>query len=570
MHRLNILLALPLMAGFLIPGPVNASTGSFKDGPVSVSSSQLFEVPKEYAPTVGVDEIIAFIEAPAGPLSNPFVILSGYQSGTNATDTIQIKGTVNATEFSCSDSPCNLPVSGSSVVVFRAYSSSGKTSDEVQATVRVYLGTGGSYVNIDSLNQFFIFSDVCSNYWKVPSTNPVWAEFPQIPSGLDTNMQLHYLAGNLINSGIVNASDCPNGGLNNLAPNACGLDRASSAMIQWQNQYDFAIWSAAKNTRIPPKLIKTIIEIESQFWPTNQRLFVDEIGLGQINQLGLDTLLRRNPNLYHQACQDVLSDCSVPYSSLDPELQAMVRGDLLNSLNLACPSCEYGIDLKKANQSIPLLASVVEANCAQVKPLLDDFNSTASYEDSWKFTLASYHSGIGCLQTALNRTYKFHEAITWENVSNNFNCVGAKEYVDRFWNMLTSFDNYVMKPGTIPISNFAVFASAPTPTPLPPSTMSKSYVVVTVYYDKNGNGVPDESERLNGIPVEVTMANGTVLSSKTVYGIVFFDMRQFPVGMSGTVTLTGLYRSSDIVLPRQGIIPVVFKFTEPILPTVLP
>jgi hypothetical protein len=40
--------------------------------------------------------------------------------------------------------------------------------------------------------------------------------------------------------------------------------------------------------------------------------------------------------------------------------------------------------------------------------------------------------------------------------------------------------------------------------------------------------------------------------------------------MKGTVSLPGLYRESSFTLPVQGIVPVVFIFTEPVLPTVLP
>jgi hypothetical protein len=119
------------------------------------------------------------------------------------------------------------------------------------------------------------------------------------PFQLNTRKTLHTLATQLILSGIVETNDCPAGGLSLSLdwPTACGLERASTAMIAWQNQFDEHIWLASRDQGIPPKVLKTLIEIESQFWPGNSRFYIDEIGLGQINQLGLDVLLRQDPYL---------------------------------------------------------------------------------------------------------------------------------------------------------------------------------------------------------------------------------------------------------------------------------
>ncbi len=106
-------------------------------------------------------------------------------------------------------------------------------------------------------------------------------------------------------------------------PTTCGLEKASSAMIEWQDWFDEYIWFSGKYHGIPPKILKTLIEAELEFWPGNSRFYVDEIGLGQINQLGVDVLLRRDPSLYKDMCPTVLSDCALPYLSLDASQQAL-------------------------------------------------------------------------------------------------------------------------------------------------------------------------------------------------------------------------------------------------------
>ncbi len=209
-------------------------------------------------------------------------------------------------------------------------------------------------------------------------------------------------------------------------------------MLEWQNQYDDYIWLASRDQVIPPKIIKTLIEVETQFWPGNARRFLDEYGLGQVSQLGIDVLLRRDPTLYLRVCPSVLSDCSRPYLSLEPQQQAMIRGAVVSLMDASCPTCEYGFDLDKAKESIPLLGMLLKANCQQVDYILglavlpdpdaDAATATAavatiiaggdsgttSYEDLWRFTFLSYHSGQNCLYQAVADTKRDNLPVTWE------------------------------------------------------------------------------------------------------------------------------------------------------------
>lgn len=346
-------------------------------------------------------KIEAFIRVPNEIVPKPYVILSGYQSFQSGSGPISLSGTVINKNFYCPSSPCAVEFPESAQITFHATNKNGDTSSEVQANILVRKLLDGYSLEIITIGRFVVFSDSCANIWQNADPSPPgWARFPQNPDDLNTDKKLYYLATRLLTTGVVNAKDCPGGGFDNYSPNACGLAKAQEQMRIWQNQFDLNIWMVGRDEHIPPILLKTLLEIESQFWPTSQRLFLDELGLGQINQLGIDVLLRTNPGLYHQVCTSSLYRCDKSYEDLPAIDRALIRGTLVRSLDAACPTCLYGVDLNKASQSLPLIAKVLYANCVQTKAILKLNDVRASYEDSWKFTLVSYHSGFGCLQNA--------------------------------------------------------------------------------------------------------------------------------------------------------------------------
>ena len=298
----------------------------------------------------------AFIQAPPGIVEQPYVILSAVELIPSSTD-IEIRGSISDKHFVCKNTPCTIYLSHSDRIIFSAYSSSGYISEEITASVTATQTDGGFVVTVSSVNQYTTFIDSCSVAWDTHlySEPPPWAEFPQFPYELNTERTLHYLATKLIVSGVVDASSCATGGVNNdfTWPTACGLEQAKSTLLEWQNQYDAYIWTASKDIGIPPKILKTLIQVESQFWPANQRFYVDEYGLGQITQLGVDVLLRQDHAVFQAFCPMVLENCNTFfYTNLSPAHQAMVRGAFLNSLDATCPTCESGFDRTKAGQSI--------------------------------------------------------------------------------------------------------------------------------------------------------------------------------------------------------------------------
>ena len=541
--------------------------------------------------------LYAFIEAPRGPVPQPYVILRAFSSLPTRVPVI-LRGFVNSDEFVCPESPCAVNLQTSARLVFAAYAESGESSETVIASVSVTRTDGGYLVTIDSVSQFTIFNNSCSAVWGVSDEAGVtWDDFVQFPHELNTQKTLHNLATQLLLNGIADASDCPAGGLSLGLnwPTACGLERARSAMIEWQNQYDEYIWLASRDQGIPPKIIKTLIEVETQFWPGNIRRYLDEYGLGQVSQLGVDVLLRRDPTLYLQVCPAVLSDCNRPYTSLEPEQQRMIRGAVVSLMDVSCPTCEYGFDLNKAKESIPLIAMLYKANCQQVDHILslaidpdpdaDAATATAavatiiaggnagttSYEDLWRFTILSYHSGQNCLYEAVAATKRDDQPVTWENVEERLECRGAADYVNAFMSNLESFDFYLLET-TDPTVIIAAPTIIPTRTPIPTPTVfvSTATVRVQVFIDRNGNNSPDEGEWIDAMSVLLETSTNQQITQRTQNGIAIFDMSGFTPGIEINVSLPGLYRNERFQLPEQGEVVVTFMFEQPPLPTSIP
>jgi hypothetical protein len=304
---------------------------------------------------------------------------------------------------------------------------------------------------------------------------------------------------------------------------------------------------------------------------------VDEVGLGQINQLGADVLLRRNPQLYQEVCTDVLGYCELPYALLEEEDQALLRGALIGSMSSVCPDCPHGLDLENARHSIKLISQVVKANCETVKLVVDYYQDDAlvddwedPYEDYWKFTLFTYHSGISCFENTVEEIFNHDELINWENFTNRVTeCDYGVDYVDGLWNNILAFETYRY---TVTDQDEVAFASvfAPTKTPFPTPVLSTAQVVVQVFIDANQNGVAEASEWVDGVSVNLRAENGMELNAVTVDGRAVFDLSDFPANMEAVVSLPGLYRSETFEIPAQGVVTLDFVFGEPILPTEIP
>lgn len=612
-------LAILLILGIGIPGSIGILVAQakaiadqsgrvwFQAGTPSPTFTQQSTVPSSTStslPLSGISTpsgpvtLYAYIQAPSGALASPYVILKAFSSQPRS-ETITIRGFINSQEFVCNGASCVLYLQDSARFDFRAYSDQGTVSEEIIASVSVTKEQTGYFVHIDSINQFTTFRNACANIWGVyDQDNVAWDDFVQVPFELNTKKTLHTLATQLLLNGIVDAKDCPAGGLSlGLSwPTTCGLEKAQSKMIEWQNQFDEYIWTTSRDAGVPPKILKTLIEIESQFWPGNQRFYVDEYGLGQINQLGVDVLLRQDPTLYQRVCPGVLADCSHPYPSLERSQQAMIRGAVISQYaDASCADCPYGFDLNKSKESISLLGKVLVANCQVVDTILsqqivvdeDVAAATATavvatveaggpstdthYEDLWRFTLLAYHSGPSCFQQAVIATKKDHQTVNWENLSKQLKCKSGKDYVDGFMETVKAFDFYRYQTTAadvvVPVSTIV-----PTRTPVATATpyISTAKIKVQVFMDRNGNQTPDEGEWIDAMSVLLTTSNNDQITQRTVNGVTVFDMTGYTPGIGINVSLPGLYRSESFALPEQGEKIVTFMFEQPVLPTKLP
>jgi hypothetical protein len=221
---------------------------------------------------------------------------------------------------------------------------------------------------------------------------------------------------------------------------ACGLEAAAPLVMAWQNQFDERIIEVAKETGVPAQLMKNLFAQESQFWPGIFKVPY-EFGLGQITDKGADTILLWNPNLFDQFCPQVLAQdsCDQGYLALPADAQAMVRGALANQAKSDCTECAQGVDLTNAGVSVNLFANTLLASCEQVAQTV--YNATqkipgevSTYEDLWRFTLANYHAGPGCVSYAIYTAWLNKPVqLTWDDVSLQFTeaCQGVVPYVDK-------------------------------------------------------------------------------------------------------------------------------------------
>ena len=387
----------------------------------------------------------------------PALILTGYEPLPNEV-IIRLQGRINGQPFSCPGRQCAIPLQPTGIqgifLEFWADSSFGDSSEHYTAQVRAM--PWGDFANPDDgdptdrryyvdviSSQFRDGNQVsCTDVWRVfPDVKgpPLWLTSPKTAEGLRSNQGYYYLAGNLIQNGVVNAQGCPDGGLTpGGTASTCGVEAAKPELENWQNQFNQQIFEASLRTGIPAWLMKNIFSRESQFWPGLYENY-EEAGLGQLTADGADTVLLWNPEFFAGFCPLVLDKnyCALGFGNLDEDSQALLRAALVNKVNAECAECPVGIDLTKANYSIDVFAETLLANCHQVAQII--VNNTerspgqvSSFVDLWKYTLVNYNAGPGCLGDAIERSWTENEKINWDLVSEQLDpvCKLALQYID--------------------------------------------------------------------------------------------------------------------------------------------
>ncbi len=331
---------------------------------------------------------------------------------------------------------------------FWAQSSLGDTSEAYQALLRVRAenpaleARGPWYVTLVSDRLLEQSAAACAVTWQaMPPEDglPAWLQTPATFTALATNEPYTYLAGQLIAAGVVDANACANGGLlPNGAATPCGLEAARAQVEAQQNHFDETIWLAARQANIPPMTLKRLLAQESQFWP-NRVGEAGESGLGQMSLVGADALLLWSPEFFAAFCPDYLFPwrCANGYVALTAAEQSLLRGAVMAAADVTCPECAEDWDVTRAKESIEIFAYALQASCRQVNQVWQNVAHQppgwgTSYEDLWRFTLANYNAGSGCLTSALQEARAQNLPLSWQAVAPLLDqeCPGVQDYVE--------------------------------------------------------------------------------------------------------------------------------------------
>ena len=274
-------------------------------------------------------------------------------------------------------------------------------------------------------------------YGLTPTSVPDWLIPAEKNMDLATANRYDYLSAALLSSGIVNGVKCPAYGFNpDGSANGCGLQITAEPVVSWQNQFDPVILADSQTNKVPPKVVKAVIAVESQFWPAPARS-KGEVGLGQMTEAGADLVLRWRPEFYQSICRKAFGNkgCDATYPFIDPSTQWLLQGMVLKEIDASSPGSPGGIELNKANRAIYILTETLNASCLQSTRIIELATGKSpaalmSYEDYWRFVLANYQAGAGCMYQALRKT---DNPDGWNNLASNFSpgCASGAEYIHR-------------------------------------------------------------------------------------------------------------------------------------------
>ena len=274
-------------------------------------------------------------------------------------------------------------------------------------------------------------------YGLTPTSIPDWLMPVMGNTNLATANRYDVLAAELLTSGLVDGITCPAQGLNpDGSANGCGIELTKDQVLTWQNQFDSVILSSSQAAELPPKVVKAVIAVESQFWPA-ANWTLGEIGLGQMTTYGADLVLMWRPAYFQTICRQTYGEvgCTTQYQFLDSSTQYLLRGMVLRDIEATCPNCPGGVDLEKGNQAIRVLTETLNASCLQSTRIFNLATGKQpaaflSYDDYWRLVLANYHAGAGCVYQALRKTGNPNN---WNSIAANFSsgCASGAEYIRR-------------------------------------------------------------------------------------------------------------------------------------------
>jgi hypothetical protein len=191
------------------------------------------------------------------------------------------------------------------------------------------------------------------------ANGPGILEKPQDHTGLATNNKYNLLEFNLLWYGL------------------------SVSSVEWQNKLDAAIYQESLAANIPPRLLKSIIATEAQFWPLWEpdASSHGEQGLIQLTEAGADLTLRYDEGLYKSICPGIIYNCKTSYHRLSiPEQKLLARAMVAG---LSCQGCYPLQAMAKEEANIIIYARVIKAygckNGYNWVEAMREFNGSSSY-----------------------------------------------------------------------------------------------------------------------------------------------------------------------------------------------
>ena len=299
--------------------------------------------------------------------------------------------------------------------------------------VTIFLPSGsGSFVSDAQIQNVTAQTiSTCLNRVNISLDDLHWLYVPESADELHTNEDHFYLAGQLIVNNVVNANFCPSGGLTlNGYANACGIAVTRPAVQFIQNMLNEPILQAYKDTGVPPVLLKQLISVESEFWPS--QYMYSHYGFGHITNMGMRNALLWNPALVAKVCP--------PSSTEDCRTSVTIADQILSSLVAVCPTCNYGIDPLIANRSVDILAEVVLGYCLQTARIIYNAterhsNTVVDYATIWKLSLMNYNSGSTCVYDTVLATFKKTQGrMDWSQITANVSgdlCIRGLAYANQ-------------------------------------------------------------------------------------------------------------------------------------------
>lgn len=371
----------------------------------------------------------------------PEILLVAHGPDRNDSIIASVHIRIGAYEAACNGNACQmrLPATDSAGVWFEywAMDSNANQSDHFWLKFRAvpaqnsvtdyyYDVIGDAFPNASAYG-----SDVWYVFPALGQELPAVLEKVPVKDYLVTKHKFQLLGTKLIMNGKVDASFCENYGLNlDGTLNGCGEQVTAKMVFDMQNQYDELIFNSSKRQNVPPRIVKGLIAQESQFWPESDTPY--EYGLGMLTESGADMLLRWNSSYFLNVCTKTFphdsKKCMGGFSNLDQSDQIILRGVVISKVG--------------TDEEIEVLAAAIRGCVNQVNQIVanatgESPSAVSTYEDMWKFAVANYYSGSGCLFNAMNQTSAYKLPLTWENVRRFLSgqCDLGNRYVDRVYEL---------------------------------------------------------------------------------------------------------------------------------------